>query len=78
MENPTRKRVSGTAFWEQGSISEYPDVIKVPMNGHVVTYRLDVQQPHPQFLKVMEAIRNPPAESYQFSGTTETKKCRRL
>lgn len=78
MENPTMRRVSGIAYWDQGSVSEAPDVVKVPFNGHVYTFRLDTRQPHPMFLKVIEAIRNPPAESYQFSGTTETKRRRRL
>ena len=43
-------------YWEYET-SKYPDVIKVSMSdGKVITYRRDVQQPHPAFLESMELI----------------------
>ena len=38
--------------------SDYPDVVKIPMeDGHVVTYRREIEQPHPKCLKTVELIR---------------------
>lgn len=37
--------------------SEYPDTLQVVMkNGHVRTYRLEVEQPHPQCMKAVDLI----------------------
>ena len=45
------------AIWER-DISIYPDIIKIPMeDGHVITYRMEVQQPAPQVIKTLELIR---------------------
>lgn len=44
-------------IWEHG-FSDYPDMIKVPMeDGKVITYRREITQPHPQVLKACEIIR---------------------
>ena len=35
-------------IWETDA-SDYPDIVKVPMeNGHIVTYRREIEQPIPQ------------------------------
>jgi hypothetical protein len=48
---------SAAPIWEHGS-SDYPDLIKVAMeDGHVITYRREVEHPHPQCLKSIELIR---------------------
>lgn len=48
---------SVAAIWEHES-SDYPDLIKVPMeDSKVITYRREVEQPHPQCLKTLEIIR---------------------
>ena len=45
------------AIWEHDS-SDYPDLIKVPMeDGQVVTYRQEIKQPHPQCMKALDLIR---------------------
>ena len=45
------------AVWER-ECSDYPDVIKVPMkDGHVIEYRIDRQQPHPNLMKAIDIIR---------------------
>ena len=42
--------------WEHDD-SRYPETIKVSFSdGKVVTYRIDVRQPHPCFLETMELI----------------------
>lgn len=42
--------------WEHED-SRYPETIKVSFSdGRVVTYRIDVQQPHPCFLESMDLI----------------------
>lgn len=39
--------------------SEYPDAIRVPMdNGHVVTYRIDMELPNPAFLTAMATLKS--------------------
>lgn len=49
---------SGAPIWEHDS-SDYPDILKMPMeDGHVITYRREIKQPHPKCLKAMESIRN--------------------
>ena len=45
-----------TGYWESDS-SQYPDRIKVVMaDGKRVTYRIDIEQPHPQCVKSLELI----------------------
>ena len=45
-----------TGLWQYEN-SKYPDVIKVPMSyGKVITYRMDVQQPHPCFEAAMNNL----------------------
>ena len=40
------------AIWEK-DYSDYPDLIKIPMeNGRVITYRREIQQPEPQAPKL--------------------------
>ena len=44
-------------IWEHDT-SDYPDVIKVPMeDSHVITYRRVIEQPHPSFVKAIGNIR---------------------
>ena len=59
-----------TAIWDNGSISQYPETIRVPMNdGNVVNYRLDEErQPHPAFLFAMALLKKLPKGSYQYKG----------
>ena len=46
------------AFSHDHPESDYPDVIKIPMeDGHVITYVRQVEQPHPQCVKSIELIR---------------------
>ena len=48
---------SAAPIWERES-SDYPDLIKVAMeDGHVIAYRREVGQPHPQCLKSIDLIR---------------------
>ena len=43
-------------YWKY-PCSRYPDTIKVPMSdGKVITYRIDIEQPHPYFLAAMENL----------------------
>lgn len=43
-------------IWEHGN--KYPDMIRVSMSdGKVITYRIEVPQPHPQCEKAMDLIR---------------------
>jgi hypothetical protein len=45
-----------TGLWQYEN-SKYPDVIKVQMSdGKVITYRMDVQQPHPCFEAAMNNL----------------------
>lgn len=61
-----------TAIWEKGSKSEYPETIRIPMDdGHVVTYVINVDQPHPCFLNAMEILKSMPKGSYEFSRLKE-------
>jgi hypothetical protein len=42
------------AVWDNDD-GRYPSTIRVPMSdGKLVTYKLDIQQPHPAFLTAME------------------------
>ena len=52
---PLNPQVAG--IWEY-SWSDYPDMIKIPMeDGHVVTYRREIEQPHPAVMKCVDLIR---------------------
>ena len=43
-------------YWQHES-SRYPDIIKVPMSdGRVITYHIDVEQPHPCLVEAMKII----------------------
>lgn len=43
--------------WEREA-SDYPDLIKVPMeDGKVISYRREIQQPHPQCMAAVDLIR---------------------
>ena len=56
-----------TAIWDKGSVSQYPETLRVPMeDGHVVNYRIDQEkQPHPAFLFAMNILKNLPDGSYK-------------
>ncbi len=46
-----------TGGWEH-DWSKYPDFVRIPMSdGSVRTYRLEIEQPHPQCLKTLDIIR---------------------
>ena len=54
------------AIWEKNSISKYPETLKIPMDdGHVISYRIDVEQPHPAFLESMNLIKSMKEGAYQ-------------
>ena len=45
-------------IWEHPGISKYPETIKVSFsNGKVVTYRIDVEIPHPCFEAAMKNLK---------------------
>jgi len=47
-----------TGYWDPGSVSEFPEEIKVVMaNGARVRYRIEVVQPAPNTLKPSEMAR---------------------
>ena len=60
-----------------GDWSTYPERIRVPMgDGHVATYRLETQQPHPAFRMVIDLLDKMPVYGgYKYE---EKKKRRRL
>lgn len=63
----SRPLVPVRAIWEKNSISKYPETIRVPMeDGHVISYRIDVEQPHPCFLEAMDLIRSMKEGGYQY------------
>ena len=46
------------AFSHERESSDYPDIIKIPMeDGHVVTYVREVTQPEPRVMKCVDLIR---------------------
>lgn len=46
------------AFSHEYAGSDYPDIIKIPMeDGHVITYRRDISQPEPRFVESYEMLR---------------------
>lgn len=48
---------TGAPIWESDT-SDYPDVIKMPMqDGRVITYRRDMSQQDPRLLKSLDLIR---------------------
>ena len=54
------------SIWEKDSLSKYPETIRIPMDdGHVISYRLDVEQPHPCFLQAMDLIKSMKQGGYQ-------------
>ena len=60
-------------IWDKDSQSEYAETVMIPMdNGHVIRYRIDVEQPHPSFLLAMETLKRWPKGSYRY------RKCRLL
>ena len=47
-----------TGYWDEGSVSEFPEEVKIIMaNGKPVMYRIAVQQPKPNTLKPSEMAR---------------------
>ena len=45
-----------TWIW-QHDFSKYPDIVRVPMSdGKVITYRIDIEQPHPKFTAAMDSL----------------------
>ena len=45
-----------TGVWDH-DVSKYPDRVRIPMSdGKVVTYHIDVEQPHPCFEAAMKNI----------------------
>ena len=70
MEDMSARRVAPLvpvrAIWDKDSISKYPETIKIPMeDGHVISYRLDVEQPHPAFLETLKIIDSMKEGGYQ-------------
>ena len=60
---------SVAAIWEH-DWSDFPDLIKVPMEGgKVITYRREIEQPHPQCLKTLEIIRL--MKEHTYGGTKQ-------
>ena len=52
--------VNLTTIWDKDSVSEYADEVRIPMeDGHVITYRQVVDQPHPAFQRVMNILKRP-------------------
>ena len=48
---------SVAVVWEN-AWSDYPDLVKLPMeDGKVITYRREIEQPHPQCMKAVDLIR---------------------
>ena len=46
-----------TAIYDH-DVSHYPDRVRIPMaDGKVVTYHIEVEQPHPQFEAAVENIK---------------------
>lgn len=72
---PVKPLASVNAVWEH-DWSEYPDLIRVPMeDGKVVTYRIDTKQPHPQFLSAMDLLKKLPVYGgYQYREPEKKKR----
>ena len=52
---PLNPQVAGV--WEHAR-SDYPDLIKIPMkDGKVITYRREIEQPHPAVKKCIDLIK---------------------
>ena len=65
-ERRTAPLVPVRSIWDKDSLSKYPDTIKVPMeDGHVISYRLDIEQPHPAFLEAIDNIRSMKEGGYE-------------
>ena len=55
-------------IWEH-SASDYPDVLKVPMeDGQVVSYRKEIRQPEPRVMKCVDLIRMMKEHTYGGNG----------
>ena len=69
-----------SAIWDKGSKARYPETVRVPMDdGHVITYRIDIEQPHPQFLNAMELLKKLPVYGgYKYKGPEDKKRRRCL
>ena len=68
--------VAVTAIWEKDSKSDYPETVRIPMDdGRVITYRLDVEQPHPCFLNAIEILNGWPKGSYKYRGRKKAGAC---
>ena len=60
LEGKIEPLIDVAPYWERET-SVYPDTVRITMaDGKVVTYRLDVEQPHPAFSAVMEALEKLP------------------
>jgi len=69
-EKRVKPLIAVGAVWRRTSPNRYPDLLRVPMeDGHVVTYRLEIQQPHPCFSPALEFIQNLPLGSYKHKET---------
>lgn len=61
MADRSRPLVPLRAIWDKGSISKYPETLRVPMDdGKVVNYVIDIQQPHPCFENAINFIKSLP------------------
>lgn len=65
-----------TAIWDKDSQSIYPETVKIPMdNDHVVTYRIDIEQPHPCFESAMDLLKKMPVYGgYKYKEAKKTKR----
>lgn len=53
------------AFSYSTDVSDYPDIIKIPMeDGHVITYARLIGQPIPRFIESYEVLRAIERNSY--------------
>ena len=60
-------------IWERDS-SDYPDLIKVPMeDSKVITYRREIEQPHPQCMKAVDLIRKMAESEHGYKPRHEKK-----
>lgn len=61
--------------WEN-AWSDYPDTVRLPMeDGKVITYRREIEQPHPQCMKAIDLIKVMNGHTYGGNGK-HTKKSR--
>lgn len=63
----------GAPIWEHDS-SDYPDLIKMPMeDGHVVDYIRKIEMPHPQCMKAIDLIKIMKGHTYGGHGKHSKK-----